>query len=73
MLRLACYPGLANPARRVDPQPYHYQHTALLHGRARHCHTQAAPSRSPCNSSERTWTVLTRGQPYQFHGRHGTP
>lgn len=62
VLRLAFYQA-ANGARRVDPQlAAYYRHLMVERG---HCHTQAnvAVARKLI---ERTWTVLTRGQPYQF-------
>ena len=61
-LRLAFYQA-ANAARRSDPQLAGFYHR-LMTQRA-HCHTQAnvAVARKLV---ERTWTVLTRGQPYQL-------
>lgn len=69
MLWLAFYQA-ANGARRTDPQlAAYYQHLMVERG---HCHTQAnvAVARKLI---ERTWTVLTRGQPYQLRDLGGTP
>ncbi|MGI8722405.1 MAG: IS110 family transposase [Geodermatophilaceae bacterium] len=69
VLRLAFYQA-ANGARRVDPQlAAFYQHLMVERG---HCHTQAnvAVARKLI---ERTWTVLTRGQPYQFRDLDDEP
>lgn len=69
VLRLAFYQA-ANGARRVDPQlAAYYQHLMVERG---HCHTQAnvAVARKLV---ERTWTVLTRGQPYQYRDVSGLP
>jgi hypothetical protein len=35
-----------------------------------HCHTQATVAIA-CKLAERTWTVLTRGQPYQYRDTTG--
>ena len=67
MLRLAFYQA-ANGARRVDPQlAAYYQHLMVERG---HCHTQATVAVAR-KLVERTWTVLTRGQPYQFRDATG--
>ena len=68
-LRLAFYQA-ANGARRVDPQlAAYYQHLMVERG---HCHTQATVAVAR-KLVERTWTVLTRGQPYQFRDTTGQP
>ena len=60
MLRLACYQA-AGGARRVDPQlAEYYRHLMVERG---HCHTQATVAVAR-KLVERTWTVLTRGQPF---------
>jgi len=67
VLRLAFYQA-ANGARRVDPQlAAYYQHLMVERG---HCHTQATVAVAR-KLVERTWTVLTRGQPYQFRDATG--
>lgn len=69
VLRLAFYQA-ANGARRVDPQlAAYYQHLMVERG---HCHTQATVAVAR-KLVERTWTVLTRGQPYQYRDVTGTP
>lgn len=68
VLRLALYQA-ANGARRVDPQlAAYYRHLMVDRG---HCHTKAnvAVARK---LTERTWTVLRRGEPYQFRDLDGT-
>lgn len=67
--RLAFYQA-ANGARRVDPQlAAYYRHLMVDRG---HCHTQAnvAVARKLI---ERTWTLLTRGEPYQFRDIDDAP
>lgn len=67
VLRLAFYQA-ANGARRVDPQlAAYYQHLMVERG---HCHTQATVAIAR-KLAERTWTVLTRGQPYQYRDAAG--
>jgi len=69
VLRLAFHQA-AGGARRVDPQlAAYYRHLMVDRG---HCHTKAtvAVARKPI---ERTWTVLTRGEPYQLRDIDGTP
>ena len=67
VLRLAFYQA-ANGARRVDPQlAAYYQHLMVQRG---HCHTQATVAVAR-KLVERTWTVLTRGQPYQYRDVDG--
>ena len=69
VLRLAFYQA-ANGARRVDPQlADYYRHLMVERG---HCHTQATVAIAR-KLIERTWTVLTRGQPYQLHDLDGNP
>ncbi len=69
MLRLAFYQA-ASGARRVDPQlAAYYRHLMVDRG---HCHTQATVAIAR-KLVERTWTVLTRGQPFQFRDLHGAP
>lgn len=68
VLRLAFYQA-AGAARRVDPQlAAFYQHLMVERG---HCHTQATVAVAR-KLIERTWTVLTRGQPYQLRDVDGT-
>lgn len=67
VLRLAFYQA-AGGARRVDPQlAACYQHLMVERG---HCHTQATVAVAR-KLAERTWTVLTRGEPYQFRDVDG--
>ena len=69
VLRLAFYQA-ANGARRTDPQlAAYYQHLMLERG---HCHTQATVAVAR-KLIERTWTVLSRGEPYQLRALDGTP
>ena len=69
MLRLAFYQA-ANAARRQDPQLAGFYHRLMTqHG---HCHTQAAVAVAR-KLVERTWTVLTRGTPYQMRNVDGEP
>ena len=69
ILRLAFYQA-AGGARRVDPQlAAYYQHLMLERG---HCHTQATVAVAR-KLIERTWTVLSRGEPYQLRALDGTP
>lgn len=68
VLRLAFYQA-ASGARRVDPQlAAYYQHLMVERG---HCHTQATVAVAR-KLIERTWTVLTRGEPYQLRDVDGT-
>lgn len=69
VLRLAFYQA-ANGARRVDPQlAAYYRHLMVERG---HCHTQATVAVAR-KLVERTWTVLRRGQPYQYRDIGGSP
>jgi transposase len=69
VLRLAFYQA-AGGARRVDPQlAAHYRHLMVDRG---HCHTKATVAVAR-KLIERTWTVLTRGEPYQLRDIDGTP
>ncbi len=69
MLRLAFYQA-AGGARRVDPQlAACYRHLMVERG---HCHTQATVAVAR-KLVERTWTVLTRGEPYQLRDLEGAP
>lgn len=69
VLRLAFYQA-ANGARRTDPQlAAYYQRLMLERG---HCHTQATVAVAR-KLIERTWTVLSRGEPYQLRDVNGTP
>ena len=69
VLRLACYQA-AGGARRVDPQlAAYYRHLMVERG---HCHTQATVAVAR-KLVERTWTVLTRGQPFEYRDLDGTP
>ncbi len=67
VLRLAFYQA-ANGARRVDPQlAAYYQHLMVERvGTATRKATVGYFSTVARKLVERTWTVLTRGQPYQF-------
>jgi len=69
VLRLAFYQAANGPtARRVDPQlAAYYQHLMVERG---HCHTQASVAIAR-KLAERIWTVLTRGQPYQYRDATG--
>jgi transposase len=69
VLRLAFYQA-ANAARRVDPQLAAFYHRLMTE--RGHCHTKAnvAVARKLV---ERTWTVLTRDQPYQLCDLDGQP
>jgi hypothetical protein len=69
VLRLAFFQA-ANGARRTDPQlaRFYYQ---LMTEHA-HCHTQACVAVAR-KLAERTWTVLTRGTPYQLQDVDGAP
>ena len=69
VLRLAFYQA-ANGARRTDPQlAAYYQRLMVQRG---HCHTQATVAVAR-KLVERTWTVLTRGTPYQYRSPDGDP
>ena len=69
VLRLAFFQA-ANGARRRDPQLAAFYHRLMTeHG---HCHTQATVAVAR-KLVERTWTVLTRGQPYQLRDLDGRP
>ena len=62
VLRLAFYQA-ANVARGLDPQLAEFYYRLMVtHG---HCHTQATVAVAR-KLIERTWTVLTRQQPYQL-------
>jgi len=69
VLRLAFYQA-ANAARRRDPQLAAFYHR-LMSERG-HCHTQATVAVAR-KLVERTWTVLTRGTPYQLRDADGQP
>lgn len=69
VLRLAFYQA-ANAARRSDPQLAGFYHR-LMSERG-HCHTQATVAVAR-KLIERTWTVLTRGTPYQLRDLDGQP
>lgn len=69
MLRLAFFQA-ANAARRSDPQLAAFYHQ-LMTARG-HCHTSAAVAVAR-KLAERTWEVLTRGQPYQLRDLDGRP
>jgi hypothetical protein len=69
VLRLAFFQA-ANAARRQDPQLAAFYHQLMTeHG---HCHTQACVAVAR-KLVERTWTVLTRGTPYQIRDLDGQP
>jgi hypothetical protein len=69
VLRLAFFQA-ANAARRQDPQLAAFYHRLMTqHG---HCHTQACVAVAH-KLVERTWTVLTRGTPYQLRDADGEP
>ena len=56
--------------RRTDPQlAVYYQRLMVQRG---HCHTQATVAVAR-KLVERTWTVLTRGTPYQHRSPDGDP
>jgi hypothetical protein len=60
----------ANAARRQDPQLARFYHQLMTeHG---HCHTQACVAVAR-KLVERTWTVLSRGTPYQIRDLDGQP
>lgn len=68
-LRLAFFQA-ANAARRVDPQlAALYQRLMVERG---HCHTSATVAVAR-KLAERTWTVLSRGKPYQLRDLDGQP
>jgi transposase len=69
VLRLAFYQA-ANAARRQDPQLAGFYHRLMT--QQGHCHTQACVAVAR-KLVERTWTVLTRGQPYQLRDLDGHP
>jgi transposase len=69
VLRLAFYQA-ANAARRQDPQLATFYHRLMT--QQGHCHTQACVAVAR-KLVERTWTVLTRGQPYQLRDLDGHP
>lgn len=69
VLRLAFYQA-ANVARSLDPQlSAFYQRLMVERG---HCHTQAAVAVAR-KLIERTWSVLTRGEPYQLQDLEQQP
>jgi transposase len=69
VLRLAFYQA-ANVARTRDPQLAEFYYRLMVtHG---HCHTQATVAVAR-KLIERTWTVLTRQQPYQLRDVDQTP
>jgi len=69
VLRLAFYQA-GNVARSLDPQlAAFYRQLMVDRG---HCHTQATVAVAR-KLVERTWTVLTRGQPYQLRDPDGQP
>ena len=69
VLRLAFFQA-ANAARRQDPQLARFYHQLMTeHG---HCHTQACVAVAR-KLVERTWTVLSRGTPYQIRDLDGQP
>ena len=69
VLRLAFYQA-ANVARSLDPQLAAF-YRQLMTERG-HCHTQATVAVAR-KLAERTWTVLTRGRPYQLRDLDGQP
>ena len=69
VLRLAFYQA-ANWARRQDPQLAAFYYRLMTEHR--HCHTQATVAVAR-KLVERTWTVLTRGRPYQLQDLDGRP
>jgi transposase len=69
VLRLAFYQA-ANVARTRDPQLAEFYYRLMVtHG---HCHTQATVAVAR-KLIERTWTVMTRQQPYQLRDVDQTP
>jgi transposase len=68
VLRLAFFQA-ANGARRRDPQLACFYGLMTEHA---HCHTQACVAVAR-KLVERTWTVLTRGTPYQLRDVDGAP
>ena len=60
----------ANGARRTDPQLAAY-YQRLMRERG-YCRTQATVAVAR-KLIERTWTVLSRGEPYQLRDVNGTP
>ena len=69
VLRLA-FCQAANIARTLDPQLAEFYYRLMVaHG---HCHTQATVAVAR-KLIERTWTVLTRQQPYQLRDVDQTP
>jgi transposase len=69
VLRLAFYQA-ANVARGLDPQLAEFYHRLMVE--RGHCHTQATVAVAR-KLVERTWTVLTRGEPYQLRDVEGAP
>jgi transposase len=69
VLRLAFFQA-ANAARRQDPQLAGFYHRLMT--QQGHCHTQACVAVAR-KLVERTWTVLTRGTPYQLRDADGQP
>lgn len=69
VLRLAFYQA-GNVARSLDPQLAAFYRTLMVE--RGHCHTQATVAVAR-KLVERTWTVLTRGQPYQLRDLDGQP
>ena len=69
VLRLAFFQA-ANAARRQDPQLAGFYHRLMT--QQGHCHTQACVAVAR-KLVERTWTVLTRGEPYQLRDPDGQP
>jgi transposase len=69
LLRLAFYQA-GNVARSLDPQLAAF-YRQLMTERG-HCHTQATVAVAR-KLVERTWTVLTRGRPYQLRDLDGQP
>ena len=69
VLRLAFFQA-ANAARRQDPQLAGFYHQLMT--QQGHCHTQACVAVAR-KLVERTWTVLSRGTPYQIRDLDGQP
>lgn len=69
VLRLAFFQA-ANAARRQDPQLVGFYYRLMT--QQGHCHTQACVAVAR-KLVERTWTVLTRGTPYQIRDAEGQP
>ena len=69
VLRLAFFQA-GNAARRQDPQLAGFYHRLMT--QQGHCHTQACVAVAR-KLVERTWTVLTRGTPYQLRDADGQP